>query len=236
MMRNFLMIRDVPEFSIDPAIIETSDEIIIDILRNRAADALSVIRQVVAATGRQPTKSVFVLLSALNDPRAADDLDGVMESAPDGIILTDAKSGADVQRLGARLAVCEARYGIEDGKTRIMAVTGVAAASFFRMGSFAGSSRRLSGLIWSPEGVVTQLGANGTPAPGATERFADPVRLGRTLTLLAAADAGVPAFDATPLGIKERDLFIKARTRAQQDGFAGTVSDDPALFAKAAGS
>ena len=235
-MRSFLLVRDVSEFSIDPVIIETLDGIIIDVSGKRNADAMSAARQMVADARHHRVRSVFIMIAPFSDPRAANDLDEVMATAPDGVILSHAKNGADVQQLGARLAVCEAKYGIEDGKTRIIVMIGDAAASFFNMGSFAGSSRRLSGLIWSPDGVVNQLAANGASVPDSAERFADPVRLGRTLTLLAAIDAGIPAFDATALGMMDQDLLINVRTQAQHEGFAGSVTDNAAMVAKAVGN
>lgn len=127
-----------------------------------------------------------------------DDLDAVMPLTP-WAILASCRSGADVQRLGGKLAVREARLGLVDGATRIVACVGDA-KSLMNLPSFAGASPRLAALV---------LCANAPWPP-----------LARALVALAAADADVAAID----GPSEADLFRHEAESARDQGFSGKIA------------
>jgi len=231
-MRHFLTLGTLAALSLENEVFDGAYALVVDLATNpdetmRAAAAAFMER----CRHTPKSKPVFIQIPALPDPRSADVLTDAMTWRPHGILLPGAKSGMDVQHLAARLAVGEARNGIADGITRILAITGQAKGSLFEMGSFAGSSHRLSGLVWSPDALIKRLGANAPEESGLAEPFDDAIRLGRTLTLIAAADSGVPAIDATPCGKSDPMQVSVACERARQDGFSGYVIDDPAMLA-----
>lgn len=229
-MRYFLKLGTVAELSLGNELFGKAWALVLDIASNRDDATRAAAAMFMERCRHTPdSKPVFIQIPALPDPSSADILSHVMQWRPHGILLPEAKSGMDVQHLAARLAVEEARKGSADGITRIMAMTGQAGGSLFGMGSFAGCSHRLSGLVWSPDALIERLKANtfGESIPSAP--FVDAVRLGRTLTLIAAADAGVPAIDATPCGPSGETHLNSAYEQACRDGFAGCLTNDPAI-------
>ncbi len=152
--------------------------------------------------GRRSLARIHALTSGLADS----DLDAVMASAPYGIILPQACGGRDVQHLGAKLAVREAENGLEDGSTRILASAADLPEAIFALGSLAGATRRLLGLLWDGAALAGALGVG---------EDAEVLAVARAQLVFAAAAAGAPALaDASAV----RD-FSKAR----RDGFGGAL-------------
>ena len=71
---------------------------------------------------RRAARPLFVRVNGLTTGLIDADLDGVMASGPDGIVLPKTEGGSDVSHLGAKLAVHEAVHGLADGSTRILAI------------------------------------------------------------------------------------------------------------------
>lgn len=169
---------------------------------------------------------IYVRVNSLASADNDLDLEAVMGAAPDGILLPKCRNGADVQHLGAKLAVKEAENDLVTGSTEILALATETAGSLFAMGTYAGASPRLSGLAWGAEDLSAAIGAE-------TNRDDDglltaPYRLARTLTLLAAAAAGVPAFDGIFANFHDLDGLRRECEVARRDGFSGKLAIHPA--------
>jgi len=101
-----------------------------------------------------------VRVNPLDGDLAEADLDAVMPAAPDGVMLPKSLNGADVQRLGAKLAVREADHALPDGVTRIIAIATESARALFGLSSYADCGARLEGLTWGAEDLSVDLGAS----------------------------------------------------------------------------
>lgn len=234
-MRHFLILSDIAAPLPDVARLTAVDMLILDLTSASdvaVGEAASAYRRRLRETC--PATPIAALIPPVRHRHSERILSEIMSDAPDCIMLAETQSGMDVQQLGSRLAVCEAENGLSDGVTHIFAMVETA-GSLFQMNSFANCSARLMGLIWSPARLLTQLRENASGSPGITLSFDDSVRFGRTLILIAAANAHVPAFDATPMGLTAHDAFSNASKEAQQDGFSGVISDMPELFFRIAG-
>ncbi len=77
------------------------------------------------------------------------------------------------------------------------------------------SSARLAGIGWDAERLSAALGLE---TPGFGDPFPAPLVLGRTLTVVAARAAGVPAID-TACGLTGH-MLVLACENARRDGFA----------------
>ncbi|THD46441.1 MAG: CoA ester lyase [Bradyrhizobium sp.] len=177
-----------------------------------------------AARAHKPRQRVYLRIPAFEAGFAEVDLEAAMAAAPDGVALTGCSDGADVQRLGARLAVLEARHGIADDATRILAFIETA-HGLLSLASYRAASPRLAGLAWNAEALAADLG-------GATARQIDgPYALARTLTLIGAVAAAVAPIDAPFVDVgDEAGLKADAET-ARRDGFVAKIAVDPAQVA-----
>lgn len=168
-----------------------------------------------AATARAAGPALYVRLPPLDDPSALEALKAAAALRPQGVALATT-GGADVQRLGARLAVEEAALGLEEEALRVLAFATESPEAIFGLASYRGASRRLAGLVWS----VAPLEA----ALGATSRRGGPFRLARDMTLLAAKAAGVLAIDAPFADADDPEGLRAEALAAQADGFDGKAA------------
>ncbi len=165
---------------------------------------------------------LFVQINDLSTGLADADLDAILPAAPDGIVLPGCRSGEDVQHLGTKLAVREAELGIADDATKIIAIAACDAAALFRMGSYAGSSPRLAGLAWDAERLATTFGVRGDVS---ARDLSAPLALARTLTIVAARSAGIPAIDAACA--VNGEALVEACVLARRDGFTAKFAKHP---------
>ncbi len=97
------------------------------------------------------------------------------------------------------------------------------------MGSYRGSSARLTGIAWSAEALRADIAAE-------TDRdrngdYFGPYRLARDLTLLAATSARVAAIDTVFPGVRDLRGLRAEALAARRDGFAGKMAIDTAQVA-----
>jgi citrate lyase subunit beta / citryl-CoA lyase len=167
---------------------------------------------------------LYVRINALSTPLAEGDLDVVMTGAPDGIVLPKASGGADVALLDARISVPEALHGIADGSTRIVAIATESAAAIFRLGTYAGASRRLAGLAWGAEDLAADTGAQTTRANG---DWTKPNQIVRSFALFGAAAAGVAAIDTVYTDFRDLEGLKAECAAAVDDGFSAKLAVHP---------
>jgi citrate lyase subunit beta / citryl-CoA lyase len=224
-----LLIAPADEKRLAEALISGADAIIVDL--GHAAPAERAAARAAAASfiketrGRGGGPALIVRPNSLDSGETDSDLDAVMAHAPDAILLPGSLGAASVQQLSAKLAVREADFDLPDGGTRIIAVADTARA-LFGMGSYRGSSARLTGIAWSAESLRADIGAE-----SARDRLGDylaPYRLARDLTLLAAASAGVAAIDGVFADLRNPEGLRAEALAARRDGFTGKIAIDPA--------
>jgi citrate lyase subunit beta/citryl-CoA lyase len=157
------------------------------------------------------------------------DLDGIMPAGPDGIMLPKTVGGPDVAHLGAKLAVREAEFGLEDGVTRIIPIATETARGVFALATLAGSSQRLSGITWGGEDLSADIGAEANR--GSDGLYTDPYRVARALTLLAATAAEVDAIDTVYTNFRDLEGLAAECREARRDGFVAKMAIHPAQVA-----
>jgi citrate lyase subunit beta/citryl-CoA lyase len=231
LMRSLLFVPGDSPKKLEKGMNSGADVLLIDLEDSVALDSKDEARRITAAFLSEQGKDtdrprLFVRVNGLTTGLIDADLDGVMRSAPDGIVLPKAVGGADVAHLGAKLAVREAEFGLADGATRILAIATETAAGVFALGTFAGASHRLMGLTWGGEDLSADLGAETNRAEDGT--YTDPYRLARSLTLLGAAAAGVDAIDSVFTNFRDMAGLGAECRAARRDGFVAKMAIHPA--------
>jgi citrate lyase subunit beta / citryl-CoA lyase len=134
--------------------------------------------------------AVYVRSAPLGSDALERDLAELIPCAPDGVLLENAQTGADVQQLSAKLAVAEALAGAIEGRTKILAVIDSPAA-VLALAGFCGASARLAGFLYDEEAIRMRLPASVPfdyePPP------ASPLAFARAQLSLGAGAAGVAA-------------------------------------------
>jgi citrate lyase subunit beta / citryl-CoA lyase len=205
-----------------------ADAVILDLEDSVAASRKPEARALVRETLRQRQSGQPRLIVRVNALRSGDisaDLDGVMPGGPDAIMLPKCEGGADVQHLGALLAVHEAENDLPDGHARIIAIATETAAAIFKLGSIAGSSLRLEGLTWGAEDLAGAIGAERNRNDAG--HYTDPFRLARSLALFAAASAEVAPIDTVYTDFRNPEGLRAECLAARQDGFTAKMAIHP---------
>lgn len=184
---------------------------------------------VAEAVRRTPRPLVYVRVNALDTGLVEEDLAAVVPSAPDGVMLPKAAGGASVQALAVALSVAEARAGLSDGATRIVAIATETASALFSLGSYGGATERLAGLTWGAEDLSADVGA--AAARDEAGRYTDLFRQARALTLAGAVAAGVVPIDTVFTNFRD-DEGLRAECReAARDGFLAKMAIHPGQVA-----
>jgi len=224
-----LLIAPADEQRLAEALNSGADAIIVDLAQpapaERAAARAAAARLLEEARGRLGGPMLILRANSLDSGETDADLDAVMPSAPDAILLPGSLGAPSVQQLSAKLAVREAEFDLPDGETRIIAVADTA-QSLFHMGTYRGSSGRLIAVAWSAESLRADIGAE-TDRDRLGEALG-PYRLARELALLAATSARVAAIDTAFLNIRDLEGLRAEALAARRDGFIGKIALDPA--------
>ncbi|MCY0095091.1 HpcH/HpaI aldolase/citrate lyase family protein [Hoeflea ulvae] len=207
-----------------------ADALILDLEDSVALPKKPEARQIVArflaeAPRGAGAPKLIVRINALDTGLTGDDLAAVMTGAPDAILLPKAGSGAEIQELDARIGVEEADADLPAGHTRIHALMTETAAGLLAAGSFSGKSGRLSALAWGAEDLAADIGASSNRNENG--HYTDVFRLARSMTILAAANAGVDAIDTVFTDFRDMEGLDDECRAAVRDGFSGKMAIHP---------
>jgi citrate lyase subunit beta / citryl-CoA lyase len=230
-MRSLLFVPADGGRKLDKAMASGADAVIVDLEDSISPEAKSAARRSAAdflktagTVAKRPR--LLVRVNGLDTGLIDDDLDAVVASRPDAIMLPKAEGGASVILADAKLAMREAIAGLPDGQIGIVAIATETAASLFAMGTYRSASARLLGLTWGAEDLSADLG--GEANRDATGRFLDPYRLARALCLAGAAAAQVQAYDTVTVDFRNSDALRREAQEARRDGFIGKMAIHPA--------
>jgi citrate lyase subunit beta/citryl-CoA lyase len=169
---------------------------------------------------------LFVRINALATGLALDDLAAAVRARPHGIVLPKCASGADVALVDAYLAALEARDDVPAGSIRILPIATETASAVLDAASYARlAGARLCGLMWGGEDLAADIGT--VANRGRDGRYTAPYELARSLTLLGAAAAQVPAVDAVYTNFRDPDGLKAEAAEALRDGFSAKAAIHP---------
>lgn len=230
-MRSLLFVPGDSPKKLSRALDTRADALIVDLEDSVAPAAKAQARAIVAefVAINRDAKAIFVRVNALETGLAEADLAAIMAARPFGIMLPKAAGPASVDRLSALLRVEEARHGVADGATRILPIVTETAAATLMTPLFRAPHPRLAGLTWGAEDLSADLGASATRR--ADGGYADPYRLARGLTLLAAAACETPAIDTVYVDFADLDGLAAECAEAARDGFVAKMAIHPAQVA-----
>lgn len=201
-----------------------ADALILDLEDAVAVSAKDAARAAVADwLGEPAVVPRFVRINPIDGPLAIADLDALVGTRPDGIVLPKAEGAATIARLDALLA----GRGLSD--LRLLPIATETPAAIFQLGSYAGVAHRLVGLTWGAEDLPAAIGA--ATARGADGGYTAPYELARSLTLFGAHAAGVAAIDTVYPAIRDEAGLAAYAARAARDGFTGMMAIHPAQVA-----
>ncbi len=169
---------------------------------------------------------LMVRINGLQTGLADADLDVIVAGKPDSIMLPKAEGGVAVTHCDAKLAAREAIHGLPPGGIGLVAIATETAKALFLAGTFAGASRRLTGLTWGAEDISAEIGAEANRDKDGN--FLDLYRLARALCLAGAAAARVQPIDTVYVDFRNGAGLRRECEEARRDGFTGKMAIHPA--------
>jgi len=212
-----------------------ADAVILDLEDSVAPANKGVARDLVAAFLKarprdERTVQLWVRVNPFDTGLTADDLAAIVPGDPDGIMQPKIDGPEDVRTLSAQLDTLEEDHGLAPGVIRILPVATETPIAPFRLGDFATAGlTRLAGLTWGAEDLSAAIGASTNL--GADGGWAFTYQMVRSLTLLAAHAAGVPAIDTLYVDFRDDDGLRAASRAARAEGFSGRLAIHPAQVA-----
>jgi citrate lyase subunit beta / citryl-CoA lyase len=170
-------------------------------------------------------RSLWIRINALGDRNCATDAWAAVRAEVDGIVLPKPRSFADVLTLSEQLDALEARMNRPVGATKILPIATETPAAVLALRDYAYGGPRLAALTWGAEDLSAALGAS--TAVDERGAWLPPYELARSLCLLAAAAAEVPAIDTVHTDVHDLDGLRRSALAAQRDGFAGKLAIHP---------
>lgn len=224
MIRSFLFVPGDSERKLEKATSVGADALIVDLEDSVTAESRPRARELSSefATGKA---GIWIRINPVDSSDALADLEAVMPAAPDGIVVPKPRSADDVLRVAVKLDELEDRHGLGAGRTRILPLCTERPRALFALDSYVGSTPRLAGLTWGAEDLGAALGARANRDENG--RWLPPYELARSLCLIAAAAAEVPAFDTVYTDFRDADGLARYASNAARDGFAGMLAIHP---------
>lgn len=226
-MRSLLFVPADSEKKLAKAAGSGADILLLDIEDSVAAPRKPAGREMARAflASRPQSLRAYVRINPLSGAFAPLDLEAVMPGRPDGIMLPKAAGGDEVRLLDRMLGDLEATNGIAPGATQILPIATETARAMFTLGTYAGSSARLSGLMWGAEDLAADLGAMANRKADTT--YEAPFALARSLCLYAAAAAGVAAVDTVYPDFRDSAGFERECLEGARLGFTAKAAIHP---------
>lgn len=226
--RSWLFAPGDSERKMEKAVAGATDIVLFDLEDAVAEAEKPKARSMVAAFLKANTKGrerLWVRINPIQGPHALADLAAVMPGGPGGIMLPKPRGRADAELLGHYLTALEASAGITLGATKMILLVGETPESLLATVNFVGVPR-LAALTWGAEDLATALGATDNRAEDGSYDFT--YQMARSLCLVGAATAGVPAIETIHGDFKDEAGLRKRAAQVRRAGFRGMLAIHPA--------
>ena len=224
MKRSFLFVPADSSRKLEKALDAGADALIVDLEDSVAIDARPAAREM-AHDYLAGKTDVWVRINPIDSGDARADLVAVMPAAPAGIVLPKSRGVDDALALAKALDALERQHGLEPGSTSILPLCTERPEALFALGAYAGATPRLAGLSWGAEDLSAALGARRNRDDDGD--WLPPYELARSLCLIAAAAAEVPAVDTVFTDFRDEDGLARYARNAARDGFTGMLAVHP---------
>lgn len=227
MSRSFLFVPADSERKLGKAADSGADALIIDLEDSVASAKRPEARKIASEfVTSHPERNLWVRINPLDTEDALADLRELMPAGPAGIVLPKPKSAKDAIQLAKLLDVFEQESDLPQGETSIMPVATERPAALFHLHEYSNATPRLAGLTWGAEDLSAAVGA--TSSRDSKGNWLPPYELARSLCLLAASAASVPAIDTVFTNYRDTDGLTRCASKARRDGFSGMLAIHPA--------
>jgi citrate lyase subunit beta/citryl-CoA lyase len=217
--RSWMFVPGHRQKMIDKALGLNTDAIMLDIEDGVAPNEKDTARRLIGQALGQPkaptSPARFVRINAIGHARMDADLDSVVRSGLDGLVLPKVETAADVKKVDAILTQRERGLKMISGRVKFL-VAIESPRGLLNAPAIAACSPRVCGLIFGAEDYGRELGL-----PTFREGEARDLLYARSAIVVAAAAAHVQAVDGVWVDLKDADGLLGFARQSRRLGFSG---------------
>lgn len=199
------------------------DAIILDMEDGVALNRKDAAREIIARVLKESnfgTSEKLVRVNPLEDSRGEKDIQQILPSHPDGIVVPKVNSPEVLLQADRWLAEEEARQGWVEKSILLLAII-ESAQAFLNLKDICSCTDRLKGLIFGGEDLAADIGATRT-------REAVELLFARSSLVMHAAAYGLQAIDMVTVEFKDLDILKQDARAGAQMGYTGKQVIHPA--------
>ena len=226
--RSWLFAPGDSERKIEKATAGTADIVLLDledaVAEGEKPKARSMVSAFLTANAKQRQR-LWVRINPIQGPHGLADLVAIVASRPGGIMLPKSRGRGDIELLDHYLTALEMAAGAECGATQVIVLVTETADAMFTTGSYTGAAR-LAAMTWGAEDLADALGASANRNEDGSYGFT--YQLARSLCLVGAAAAGVPAIETIHGDFRDEAGLRKRAAEVRRAGYRGMLAIHPA--------
>lgn len=228
MIRSYLFVPGDSARKLSKCLDAGADAIILDLEDSVASENKDAARALVSdflKKNHGHLEMLWVRVNALDSGVFPKDMESLKSALPVGVVLPKSQSMDSIRDVSEALDLLEASSGATVGVTKILPIVTETAAGVLNMNSYQLGHPRLAGLTWGAEDLSTALGA--VSKYDEHGRLGFTYRLARSMCLLGASAAGVPAVESVFTDFRDTEGLKATMARARREGYFGGLAIHP---------
>jgi citrate lyase subunit beta / citryl-CoA lyase len=225
-LRSLLFVPADSEKKLAKARSSPADALILDLEDSVAAERRPAARMLVKEFLKDAhPQSIWVRINPLGSEDFIRDVEAVTASAPAGFVVPKPDGPEALNVIDAHLITRETQAGLAHGSIRLLPVATETPIAAMSLQDYRSKPPRLAAMTWGAEDLSAALGAAGNR--GEDGEFLFTYRVVRSLCLIAAKAADVPAIETLHADFRDTAGLNRAARAAQREGFSGMLAIHP---------
>jgi citrate lyase subunit beta/citryl-CoA lyase len=225
-LRSLLFVPADSEKKLAKARSSPADALILDLEDSVAAESRPAARMLVKEfLKEQHPQSIWVRINPLGSEDFIRDVEAVTACAPCGFVVPKPDGPEALNVIDAHLITRETQAGLAHGSIKLLPVATETPIAAMSLQDYRARPPRLAAMTWGAEDLSAALGAAGNRDEHG--EFLLTYRVVRSLCLIAAKAADVPAIETLHADFRDTEGLTRAARAAQREGFSGMLAIHP---------
>lgn len=225
-LRSLLFVPADSEKKLAKSTSSPADALILDLEDSVAAGNRPRAREMVREFLKNRHKqAIWVRINPLGSEDFIRDIEAVTASRPAGFVVPKPDGPQVLNVIDAHLITRETQAGIAHGAIRLLPVATETPIAALSLQDYRSPPPRLAALTWGAEDLSAALGAAGNRDENG--EFLLTYKIVRSLCLIAAKAAEVPAIETLHADFRDAKGLERAAHAAQREGFSGMLAIHP---------
>ncbi len=225
-LRSLLFVPADSEKKLAKAKASPADALILDLEDSVTAECRPAARMLVKEFLKEKhPQSIWVRINPLGSEDFIRDVEAVTASAPAGFVVPKPDGPEALNVIDAHLITRETQAGLAHGSIKLLPVATETPIATMSLQDYRSKPPRLAAMTWGAEDLSAALGAAGNRDEHG--EFLLTYKIVRSLCLIAAKAADVPAIETLHADFRDTAGLTRAARAAQREGFCGMLAIHP---------